>query len=447
MPTGYGNVDTYGNLGYKQDGQSAGEMFSVANKINPSTGFCLSYAVRPDQGQGYAFIDNSNDPTAWIWPEPISDPLSVVDTFDQTRYIVIDELTGQWWELGTREGPDNSDLRASYLDKETSYGGVEIPCEIRLREHTADAEHKIKEHVETHAYVRPQLAENKGNADYRADGMREAQAFEIDAYLNGALTPGARTKNVPENGDFVFDRILDAQRIQIGFKSSASEFLLTGMDQYYLTKDESQTRKAMSEHNWQAEFESPLLWLSRGPNPQINRATGTNFGGSFFSQVMGPDGIADSALAFSPADGLTADDITIPGNLGIIFSISSVDDSVDVLDEVRVYRDGDEYYIRVNIGGNIITQLLSWQGVGWDTILVKRVGGNIVIGENGVITNTIPVDSSESFTISPIIMDGEDASLFNLWIFDSEITDSGFEYFYRDLTENDGNALLPIWGD
>jgi len=113
MP-GYGEIAPYGSLTYKQD---LDQTFLTANKINAYTGVCLGYALRPDQGQGYAFLMNRAVPEAWIWPEPMSDPLNILDAKNQKRYLVLDEVTGHWYEIGTRNGPKNSGLIAAYQDK------------------------------------------------------------------------------------------------------------------------------------------------------------------------------------------------------------------------------------------------------------------------------------------------------------------------------------------
>lgn len=440
MP-GYGEIDDYGSLDYKQDLASN---FLIVNKINAITGVCLGYAVNPNQGQGYSFLKNSAVPTAWIWPEPQAAALEIFDFENQQRYIILDEITGRWYEIGTREGPDNSGLNAVYQDKAGGqYAGVEIPCALKLREHIGGAEHKRKEHVETHAYLRPQREENKGASGYTADGFRLAQEFEIRAYIAGRMIEHARTKNIPLNGDFVFDRKTDDHRVQIGFNSTASEFRLAGMDQYYLEKDESATTKVMTEHNWQVEFNTPVLWVTRGPSPMIDRATGLTGTGDYFSEIIGPDGKEDSALSFSPVDGIVFGERSVSGDFSFIFSVSNLALPCAVYGPIDIYEQDGTTYLRIRAGGEEHSHHITLNG--WDTFLIKRVGDNIVFGQNGNILSTYPNRLPNSITEDIDIMNGQEGEGFNYWIFDNAISDGGWEYFYKDLTENAGGALLPIW--
>jgi hypothetical protein len=294
MP-GYGSTTFYGDEAYKQDVMSGdGEIeFLIQNRITAYSGKCLRFAVKADQGQGYSFYKNRSQPEAWIWPEPQSDPLMVIDNQGQPRYIILDEVTGLWHEIGTRNGPAGTAVSPVYEDKKDGeYQGTEIPCAIKLREHTADREHKKVEHNETHVGFRPQDEANKGAAGYGSNGLREGFELNVEAYKDGNLSTDAEALAVPLEGDVVFDRKVEARRLQIGLLTNTSEFRATYVDQYYVQKDAAETNKAMSEHEFQAEFAEPLVWITRGENPKVNQANGEELDGDYFDDVIGPESVS-----------------------------------------------------------------------------------------------------------------------------------------------------------
>jgi len=209
----------------------------------------------------------------WLWPE--TEPIEVVDDNGHQRFLCFDEITGRYWEFGTRDGPQGSGLTAIYLDKMTPYGGAEIPCDVRIKELTGPQEHRSLEHVENHWYIRPNKPENKGNPAYNAYGYRQAFYLDSYGYIDGIQTEKARTKEVPDNGDLCYDRKLDCRRLIMGFYTSTSEFKVAKADCYINVKDMAGIRseRTMKEWTWQAEVENMFLWVTRGYQPLLNRAT------------------------------------------------------------------------------------------------------------------------------------------------------------------------------
>jgi hypothetical protein len=444
MSLGYGEVDTYGELTYKQDLEST---FLTQNKINATTGVCIGYDVKAAQGQGYKFLRNSSVPEAWIWPDPQSDPLEIIDARNNLRYLILDEVTGRFFEVGTRRGPNNSGISEVWMDKVTgNYAGVEIPCGLQLRDHTGRAEHETIEHVETHAYLRPRHRENKGADGYTADGFRPAQEFEIRGYKDGDIAENMRTQDVPLNGDFVFDRnIADAKRFQVGFFTKASDFRLAGMDTYYLLIDESESRRAMTEHGWQDEFATPSIWFCRGPNPLVDRATGEATTGTLFDTVDGPDGKDNSAMRFSGQEGLQPGRFTFSGDFTLIVSFEDIIMPCRVFGPISIFEQDNVRYARLTIGNRNVTNILNWNGTGWATIMFKRTGDNIVFAEDGAVSGTHANVFDNTFTVDMNVMLREAGNVTNAWLFETAISDLAFNYFYTDMVENSGDALLPMW--
>lgn len=444
---GYGQVGAYGELGYKQDvSLSADTNFAIQNKINAVTGRCIRFAVKPDQGQGYSVYKNSAIPNAWIWPEPQSVPITVYDGNRHARHLVLDEKTGRWYEIGTRNGPANSNLIASYLDKDAEdYSGTEIPCEAQFREDIARNEHMKIEHIENHQYVRPQNKNNQGASGYNAFGLRPQQEIEIDIYRDGVLVEFARTRDVPIGGDYVFDRRTRGNRLRIGFKTATSEFRLTSNDRYYLQIDENATRKEMTEREWQEELMNDLgVWISRGADPTTNLGNGTTMSGGFDSVTQGPDGIDNSALSFSPSSGLSTA-ISGAGDYTFIFTVSNIVSTVAITDNISIVRSGDNYRIHVTNNSQTVNRPLNWDGSGWVTIAVKRSGGFIYISEDGGASDITPIGDNEDLSGTLNICNGQDCDLFDFRYYQKQVSDAALDYYYKDLTEYDGKALLPIW--
>ena len=435
MP-GYGEIDTYGYGAYKQDLAVSN---IVHNKINSYTGLCLGYAVKEDQGQGYWFIKNATSPTAVVYPDPYSEPLAVLDSKDQVRYIVLDETTGHWYELGTRDGPKYSGLEACYLDKEDQYGGTEIPCRLLLAEHKADVEHKRVEHVESHFYIRPQRKTNKGDSAYTSYGLRPAWEADLLLFKDGDLAESARTKSVPMNGDLVTDRFVKANRIQVGFYTTASEFRLAETDQYYLACDEAAVEKAMTEHGYQDEFNDTVLWLTRGSSPALNRADGTTLSGTYFGTTDGPDGKDNSALSFSPVDGLTCS-YTL-GDFTLMGWVRNLATPCEVLNILKFDVDGD---LVVDLNTTHADYAFGSVGTNWTFFTVTRSGQNVSFYRDGVLLGTRLSTDTDDVTISSV-MYAQEGDLAFLRVLNTAISAGAVLYAYQDVDENEANALEPIW--
>ena len=100
--------------------------------------------------------------------------------------------------------------------------------------------------------------------------------------------------------------------------------------------------------------------------------------------------------------------------------------------------------MRISANGRSVDQILNWNGIGWVTMMVKRTGENIVTWENGTLRGT-QNDTLGYFTDAPSIMINEAGEFFTGYVFLSAISDNAYDYWYRDLTENNGNVFLPDW--
>jgi len=441
---GYGQTGAYGALAYKQDAGSAG---TFGNKINKLTGKSFRFAVRLDQGVGW----NENTGDDYVWPEPLVSALPVFDALNQPRQIVLDERTGQFWEIGTRNGPNGSGISRSYRDKETDYGGTEIPAIIKFKEHRARHEHQKLENIEDHYYLRPQDPGEQGASGHDSQGFRLGFEVTISKLKDGELTTNTViTRDIPVTGDIVHDEKVEARRIQGKFETTTSEFRLVQVESYHINKGKSasRTEKNMSEHTYQSEMRLPSTWASRGSNLILDRSTGDDFSGSTFGSASGPDGNPSSAMSFSPSDGISRTLSSITGNFSIMFWLANGSSFPikpiiygDV--EIRITEALGVYSLVFDDTVETFTQQLNWNSVDWVAIKVDRKGTSLRVSENGVLLQTFVMSGIRTYGTDLDIMSSVSGDMFDFKIFRSFVSDEANAYYYNDIINNNGNKLLP----
>ena len=149
----------------------------------------------------------------------------------------------------------------------------------------------------------------------------------------------------------------------------------------------------------------------------------------------------DTALEFSDTTGLEMP-LSLGGNYTFMFWLHGVDTHCQVLNAFDIAIDNGSLVL--NNAGQTISQRLNW-AQGWASLFVRRSGDEIAIGKNGVILNTFLISSRPSFSGTLEVMKNEIGKLFDLRVYNSAISDDAYAYYYRDVTRNNGDALLPIW--
>lgn len=443
----YGDILSYGQLPYKQiiDGR-----IYTSNKGNGVSGKCLRYAVNSAQGQGWCFYQNGDN---MVWPTQHSEPMDLILDNEQVIKLAIDELDGQTYEIQTRNGPVGSGLTRSYRDKQSDYGGAEIPTRIKFPEHIAEEEHMELEHQESHFYLRPQDEDDKGIAGYDDQGFRDAQEIDIYLYTNGEQSDeSAKTVDIPNPADVVYDRKVQDPRLQTEFRTAASSYQMVKTNQYYVQKDKrgSVAERTMSEARFQDEFALPEVWLSRNARPLLNLATGILFTGSYQSLVTGADGKTESALRFGITDGLLGNVSSLSGDFSITFNVARITVTTDILEfvlagvKVGIVVTGSNYQLRFDNNGTIYLQDITWAG-DWQELKVERDGATLRFGQNGqhigveALNSVIPLDGALR------IMDSAIGDFHDLRVVPNTTSAEAFEYLNYDLTDNEGDATLPLW--
>ena len=449
MP-GYGETGAYGEGSYKGEGISSQSSLLngfPANKINYLTGVCLRLGIRPEHGLGWSFYKNGIN---WLWPMPNIKPISIIDDNGHRRFLIMDEITGRYFEYPTVDGPTGSGMVESWVDKESKYGGAEIPCYIKWKERTGDREHMKVNHIEGHVNMRPHKETDRNKSGYTDKGYRNAFGVAYSIYKDGELNKHAETKDIPDNGDLVFDRKSEGHRLQPRIDTTASSFKVPGIDPIYLIKDQAGNRsqRVMTEGNHQLTYCDPMFWISRGDSPLLDRATGELCTGDYFNVSKGPDS-KESALLFSTNDSFSkALPHDLHGDFTIQFAVNELMLPVQICDfstgnlEISIE---ENFVLRYNGMFDMYEQDLRTKGDSWMFIKVCRDGKEMTISKNGSILNTFSLTGMGTYGGTLTGMGNGIGKLFDFRIYNKVISDSAFTYYYCDVTENKGKALLPIW--
>jgi len=453
MPS-YGGQAPYGDLQYKGQGGASGAF--AANRINRTNGRCLRYAVKKDQGNGWSEYGTPTD--GWLWPYPHFSPLIIVDDNDQRRIIVLDEVEGKFYEIAHRNGPAGSGIKIQFEDKiNGSYAGTEIKGEVHLGEHVADRETKILEHLETSVFLRPYDPENANKAGHDSEGFRNAFAFDLEFYKDGELSFSSRTQ---ENGrrDFLkSDQFVEARRLQQRIKFDTSEWRMVGISGKYNVQDTRglPDERTASEDEWQAEFSLPVLWLSRGPTLNLDRASGVAMTGDAVSGTTGPDGMTASALSFALGEKLQRTISSLTGNFTITTFVRNVVGVGRILQlptgslNFR-YVGEDKWRFTDSAGNNIGVRYNDTSGATWVHIAIVRSGSNLLWYQNGALLQTVNLASGVTTYggLSSINNVNNGAlDIYDFRIFASAISTKALAYYYSDVTgAHNGNSFLPIFG-
>lgn len=297
------------------------------NRLTAIDGTCLRLAIRKEEGSGWTRFTGTN----MVWAEPFVGAFSIEDENDFSRQITIDETTGLLFEINPYKGAEESGLTDSWLDKPTSDfpDGTEIECSLRLPERTGTNETALLEFFEAHCYLREMI------------GYAFRSSFALDGYIykNGLPTVLARVLEIPVTGDIVFDRPAKAKRLQIGITFHTSCFRVVKFDEYYNQYDMANAEKPEARkttyQQYQEDYASSVVWITRGGNPYLNRSTGnTATVTGTISRVEGADGESNSALSFNGEQQIDAiPRAALTGDFTVQFGFEFDADSIPVVDE------------------------------------------------------------------------------------------------------------------
>lgn len=358
---------------------------------------CYRFSINEDQGVIGGVLYSGDD---WIKPPNGIAGFKITDDNNKTRQCVLHNEDGRHYWINTYDGPS---MTRTFIDKDDNAGnGTEISWSLTLG---ADVGRNLAlkiRHELTRTVLAPYDTTNAGDSGYDADGFRSGLELDLNAYNSADWeTSYAIANNFDKERDITFDEVPEDRGIQMKLSGNRSEVTILEIINTYSQFDNAlePSNREMSEADYQAGFNTPLLWLSRHSNKYLNLATG-------------------SAISGTPTAATGADSKTESG-----FQISAALDTIDVTltaGSVLFWADGT---VSLTIGGDAVA--LSSVGTHAGFTLYYATG----IAKTGTLRLTP--------TGTRIIQD--------LRCYNSEIDSNERTYLYNDMVKNDGNNTMPLW--
>ena len=407
---------------------------------------CLRYSMKPTNGFGWSEFGGSGFP----FPEARVGTMKVQDSADREHLIVLDAATGRIIEVGRR------DIFQDLLNGGSYVTPLEIDTEARFREETGSAEHYFLRSLGHHAHFRPHDEDNKGASGYTSVGYRTA--FSVDFILRKdgeQVLDTLKAEDVPLDGDYTFKYEEEAHRWQPVIRTTASEFKLIKMRNYYQQMDKAATpaNRDMTENSYQTELANSAVHLSRNQlTPLLNFSTGGVFTGSYTGLVTGPDSRPNSAFSFASGQRVTSDaTVSLTGDFTVCFWLSSIVAPVTVVSQasgfqVAVIASGSGYQVQYqDAAGNIRAGNLSWTNSGWVLITVQRDGALLRMYENSTQIFSQDLDSVESYSDPVVVMNNEVGRVFDVRVINQVLSAGAVGFHYNDVTQHNGKSTCPLF--
>ncbi len=360
-----------------------------------------SYRVGLFPEQGVGIIENTG--AGWLFPEARTGTVQVFDDSNQEHQLVLDNNTGKFYDISSREGPTNSGITKLWKDKmlTNGTGGTDIISALTFGEDTGNFEHYFIEHLMSHVYIRPYLETNRNQSGYDANGYPVGLTFDSCIYRDGnPTTTDGILDDIPLDGDLQFKTKAEGHRLHTKLTSNMGNHLVVGRQQYYIAKDTIARPGGlvMTEDTNQGAFSLPSLWLSLINGQIIDRASGVNIGVGI--ACASPDG-ASNGISFSSA---------INTGINVLLSAEKA---------ILIWYQGT---IAITIGGVPITLLDHLPLVsGWFL-------GYADISPNSGIVVVTPTGA---------------AKIFDMRILNNSVTEKARTYYYNDVANNHGESMIP----
>lgn len=426
---------------YDYDYVSGGTHVAYTNKS-------YRHAIKGFQGVGTTEYNG----TYWLYPTAYTGTARGYDNDGNQLSLVCDNNNGKFYRIGIN---DLWEDRNSQI-----YSGYNIPTSWKFKERTAVAgEFEQIQHIESHLYFRPYYEDNRSQYGYDENGFLTNHSVNLKVYKDGEpTTESGRLENVPQYGDYVFRNRVEARRLQIEAETDTSAWrCIKAQELYaYINKKAAPAVDRPQEDDWQYEFNNPVFWMSRDRlRPGLNRATGTSFGGSYASLYTGPDSTNSSAVDFLVGDGFTATISQMSGDFTVsvwIDGIATFPITLWQMDEggggtlnIQLVQNAGSRFLVFDDGTNYVSRPLSYTGTGWVMLTVERSDTNLLMFENASqLTATPLVNSTLTYGGTVVLNDGDICTMFDARIVERAVSSNALDYYYRDVTTNNGNGgLLP----
>jgi hypothetical protein len=361
------------------------------------------------------------------------------------------------WDAKTQRVYQINDQRV-WRDRQDEYGGRDIVSQFHHKaDHAVQGQHVASVHQETHDYFKPYDVAKAGTPGYDANGYPNGMEVIQQVHLNESEVYAARTVNLPIDGDIVYQERLEGRSIQTRVTIRKAPWWYTGFETDVDTIDK-QTRpsqRQMTEGEWMDELgQWPLFHVSRSYRCPLNLATGEAPSGTVDMRVTGPDGMAESAMAFAAGSAGLSD--TLPARLDENFTAALwYTDAPLALLPIRLWRvgalaisiqaSGTTHQLVVSSGPGISSSVdLSGNGTGWQLITVVRDGLYFRLYEGVNLLSNVPLDAVVDFGTTLNRCGGDGYSLFDAWIVPRAVSIEALRYYHTQVLRG-GNQVLPIF--
>jgi len=414
------------------------------------TDICLRFAIpqQPQQGVGWSIYDDLyKGQRTYDWPFPVGaiGICQIIDDNDVLRVLAVDCNTFEHYELGSLD---------QWVDGEDDYSGSDIESEILFREHTAPigASAKIK-HSQSHLDIKPWFKDYRGAEGYTADGFKTTFEADLYARVDSTDQDAAITKQVPLHGQLIFDRHLLTEYLQEGVIIRGAPWRLVSVQQWFFQQDTAAAppKKLMTEKTWANELSEPVTWFPRSVNLSMDYATAVEANGSESGTTTGPDGKGRSAVVFGAGDQYsvpTIDDLA--GDFTALCWLRNPTSGITLLQmstgnlAITLTQIGANWTINWNDGLNNRTILLDTNFSSWTLLTFMRSGRDLVVYVNYALADTVHLESDDIIYGGQLTF-GQSMTWFDFRLLEKALSAEAIEYVYKDVTENDGNAVCPVF--
>lgn len=399
---------------------------------------CLRLGLGGKGGLGWSQLERN----AWVYAPLYIGPVTLLDSNGVPRLLALDAPDSAFYWIEGFDGPDGLSLSKAWLDKiaVNGSGGTEITPSFDLKEWTGVSEREILEHQESHLFVRP--------VD-EAQGYRAGFQVSVVVKKNGSTTALETVANVHKDGDIQTWKVVEARRIQLGYRFTTSRFRVVTAESRILSKDraiigagpadtdEAATQKALQQ--------TLRHWLSRY-NPRLNRARGSLYTltGTAPTLVTGPDG-KDFALSFPSGASYSQLDTQTFTDFTISFWVKSVQHNARVYAHIGGIGLGVQFTSNttLSISGAGIATIASIAS-GWHHFIIRRSGSTWSVYQNGAfVTDIAGITTAAGGTRFEVNPDGGTMQLFDIRLLSAVLSAADIAYYYADVINNAGGKVLP----
>jgi len=363
--------------------------------------------------------------------------------------LVFDNAEGRFYTIGKR---------GVWKDKVSQYNEYPIPTVAKLKEITSNRGEWVDQvHRESHVYIRPWDEDYKDDISQYVGGFLPGFDVSLRLYKDGQSVESAGLQKIARGGDYNFFNKVQAKRLQLEIRTTESAFRVVGVNQIIDQIDEKvgPASNYPVETQYQAEFALQDVWFSRSiSRPLLNRASGATLVGTYYGQVVGPDGVPSSAFDMIAANSLTSVAPYISGSFTASVWIASAVLPCSALWfmgrngggnglSLTLYESGGHTMMRVASGAETNETAIQWNTTDWIMLSVVRNASEMLFYVNGELVERHPTIAG-SFGAMRFMSANNGGYIFDGRRVLSEVSASALRFMYNDITANGGKGgLLP----